>query len=64
MQIFVTGASGFVGGAAVRRFVREGHRVRAMARSDRSAEAVAALGAEPVRCSLEAIGAADIGDAD
>ena len=64
MQIFVTGASGFVGGAAVRRFVREGHRVRAMARSDRSAEAVATLGAEPVRCSLEAIGAADIGDAE
>lgn len=64
MRIFVTGASGFVGGAAVRRLVREGHHVCAMARSDRAAQTITALGAEPVRCSLESITAADLGDAE
>jgi nucleoside-diphosphate-sugar epimerase len=45
---FVTGGSGFIGGALVRRLAREGCAVRALARSDDSAAAVAALGAEPV----------------
>ena len=52
-EIFVTGGSGFVGGAAITRFVKEGHHVRAMSRSERSDKAIAALGAEPVRCDLE-----------
>jgi nucleoside-diphosphate-sugar epimerase len=64
MQIFVTGASGFVGGAATRRLVADGHRVRAMARSEQSAQAVRALGAEPVRCDLETVRGADLADAD
>jgi len=46
---FVTGGSGFIGGRLVERLVGEGRRVRALARSDASAERVAALGAEPVR---------------
>jgi nucleoside-diphosphate-sugar epimerase len=49
---FVTGGSGFIGGALIRRLVAEGSPVRALARSERSAEAVAALGAEPVRGDL------------
>jgi nucleoside-diphosphate-sugar epimerase len=53
---FVTGGSGFIGGRLVRRLVAEGGRVRALARSERSEAAVAALGAEPVR--------GDIADAD
>jgi nucleoside-diphosphate-sugar epimerase len=36
MNIFITGASGFVGGAAARRLAAEGHRVRAMSRSSSS----------------------------
>ena len=45
---FVTGGSGFIGGRLVARLVSEGARVRTLARSERSAAAVAELGAEPV----------------
>lgn len=53
MNIFVTGASGFVGGAATRRLVAEGHTVWAMSRSPKSDVAISAIGAQPVRCSLD-----------
>lgn len=60
---FVTGASGFVGGALTRSLVAEGWRVRALARSDASAEAVAAGGAEPVEGDLGSAPAIAIGAA-
>jgi nucleoside-diphosphate-sugar epimerase len=53
---FVTGGSGFIGGRLVERLAAQGVRVRALARSDASAEKVTALGAEAVR--------GDLGDAD
>jgi nucleoside-diphosphate-sugar epimerase len=46
---FVTGGSGFIGGRLITRLRGEGWDVRALARSERSADAVRALGAEPVR---------------
>jgi nucleoside-diphosphate-sugar epimerase len=49
---FVTGGSGFIGGRLIRRLVGEGRRVKALARSDASANAVTALGAEPARGDL------------
>jgi len=49
---FVTGGSGFIGGRLVQRLVGEGHRVRALARSETAADRVAELGAEPVRGEL------------
>jgi nucleoside-diphosphate-sugar epimerase len=49
---FVTGGSGFIGGHLVERLVREGTRVRALARSDASAKTLSDLGAEPVRGDL------------
>lgn len=63
-RIFVTGASGFVGGAATRRFVRDGHDVRAMSRTEKSDAAIRALGATPVRCDLESVTAAHIGNVE
>lgn len=57
MQIFLTGGSGFVGGHAIEALAGAGHEVRALARSDRAAEQVRALGATPVRGELGAISA-------
>ena len=54
---FVTGGSGFVGGRLIERLVGDGWTVKALARSDRSAEAVRALGAEPVKGDLDDVGA-------
>src|SRR4051794_6256654 len=50
---FVTGGSGFVGGALIRRLVSDGWTVRALARSDRSVAAVEQDGAEGVRGDLD-----------
>lgn len=52
MRIFVTGGSGFVGGAAIKNLIARGHTVRAMSRSEASDTKIAALGAEPVPCEL------------
>jgi dihydroflavonol-4-reductase len=46
---FVTGGTGFLGGAVVQRLVALGHPVKALTRSDDGARRLRALGAEPVR---------------
>lgn len=57
--VFVTGGSGFVGGAVIRSL--SGHRhVKAMARSTTAAATVSMLGAEPVACSLSDVGSQHI----
>ena len=50
---FVTGGSGFVGGALIERLRREGWDVRALARTEPAAERVRELGAEPVMGDLD-----------
>lgn len=52
MQIFVTGASGFIGSAIVQDLLAAGHTVLGLARSDASAAAIAAAGAQVHRGSL------------
>ena len=64
MQAFVTGGSGFVGRALLRRLERRGDDVLALARSADAAATVEALGAEPVEGDLEATDAMAEGMAD
>ena len=53
MRIFVTGASGHIASAVIPELLNHGHQVVGMARSDASAQAVAALGAEVRRGDLD-----------
>jgi dihydroflavonol-4-reductase len=51
--VFVTGGSGFLGTAIIRRLLADGRSVRALARSKESQQKVADLGADPVVGDVE-----------
>jgi len=63
MRIFITGASGFIGGAIAESLASE-HEVLAMSRSEKSDARVRELGAQPVRCDLATLEPGDIPDCD
>jgi len=63
MNIFVTGASGFVGSAFVKHAAGR-HAITAMSRSEASDAKIRAVGGEPVRCSLDDVAALHLAGAE
>jgi nucleoside-diphosphate-sugar epimerase len=63
MRVFVTGASGFIGGAVARRLVRS-HDVVALSRSPGSDAAIEGPGVRPVRGDLASVDAAAMAGCD
>jgi nucleoside-diphosphate-sugar epimerase len=61
---FVTGGSGFIGGRLIERLVADGHKVRALARSERAAERIRARGGEAVSGDLSDAGSMRVGAKD
>ncbi len=64
MDIFMTGATGYIGGTIARRLLDDGHKLRGLVRDEEKARKLAAFGVEPVigvstirRCSPRRQGA-------
>ena len=57
MRVFVTGASGHIASAVIPELIKHGHQVVGLARSDASAQAVTAMGAEVMQGDLDDLGA-------
>jgi nucleoside-diphosphate-sugar epimerase len=56
LNVFMTGASGYIGGAVADALLRAGHAVRGLARSEEAAGKLRAHGIEPVRGELSSHG--------
>jgi nucleoside-diphosphate-sugar epimerase len=53
LKVFITGASGYIGGSVAAALMAAGHQVSGLARSDETTAALARLGIRPVRGTLD-----------
>lgn len=53
MKIFITGASGYIGGSVASALMTTGHEVSGLARAEKTAEALVEIGIAPVRGALD-----------
>ena len=53
MKIFLTGATGYIGGSVAERLLREGHAITGLVRSEPGAKEIEARGMHPLRGSLD-----------
>lgn len=53
MQVFITGATGYIGGSVAVRLIERGHSVRGLARSQESGASLTTFGIEPVVGTLQ-----------
>jgi nucleoside-diphosphate-sugar epimerase len=53
MDVFLTGASGYIGGAVAKRLIREGHTVRGLTRTPGVVDTLAAAGIAPIVGDLD-----------
>jgi nucleoside-diphosphate-sugar epimerase len=53
MKIFLTGATGYIGGSVAERLLREGHAITGLVRSESGAKEIEGRGMRPLRGSLE-----------
>lgn len=53
MNIFITGASGYIGGSVAAALIKKGHKVRGLTRSESVAEQLKTYGIDPVMGSLD-----------
>ena len=53
MQVFLTGATGYIGSAVLESFLRAGHDVTALVRDPEKAESIARRGVHPVIGDLD-----------
>ena len=53
MNVFVTGAAGFIGGSIATGLIRAGHKVTGLVRSQDQADELSALGITPVIGTLD-----------
>lgn len=53
MKIFLTGATGYIGGSIAARLVADGHQVQGLVRAESRRDEIAAMGVEPLLGSLD-----------
>src|SRR5690349_5189140 len=53
MNVFITGATGFIGGSVAQRLLAAGHRISGLVRNPAQADALAASGITPVAGTLD-----------